>query len=96
MLELIQLCCRSSTIFIFAKPFFLLFFPVKVRDFNHNGYLRSKRSLLPFEKVEGSLYQMIERESARKLASKGDWVLLRDGLTLHELKASEALSLAKK
>ena len=71
-------------------------FPVKRQNRVENGILKSRKKAPPEDRIKGSLYQMIEKKTTARISSNGDWTYLRDGLTGEVLKASEALSLAKR
>ena len=71
-------------------------FPVKRQNRIENGILKSRKKAPPEDRIKGSLYQMIEKKTTERISSNGDWTYLRDGLTGEVLKASEALSLAKR
>ena len=71
-------------------------FTVKRQNRVENGILKSRKHAPPEDRVKGSLYQMVERRAKERISSNGDWTFLRDGLNGEELKASEALSLAKR
>jgi len=81
-------------IYVLVDVFF--FNVVKKCNLSQHGYLRSTSRPTPFQKVEGSLYQLIEKEVSRRLAEEGDWTVIKDVLKKEELKASVALSLSKK
>ena len=68
----------------------------KKRNIVENGLLKSRRRAPPQENVKGSWYQMLEKAAQKAMSSKGDTTLLRDYLSGKEIKASEALILAKK
>ena len=69
---------------------------VKRQNLVENGILKSRKKAPPEHRINGSLYQMIEKKTMQRISSYGNWTYLRDGLTGEELKASEALSLAKR
>ena len=71
-------------------------YAVKRQNRVENGILKSRKQAPPEDKVKGSLYQMVEKRTMERISSGGDWTFLRDGLSGKELKASEALSLAKR
>jgi len=74
----------------------VIFNTFKVQNINKNGIIHSREKYKPKVAVNGSLYQMIEHKVEEKISSKGDWVVLRNGLEETELKASEILTLAKR
>ena len=71
-------------------------FSVKRQNLVENGILKSRRKGQPEDRVRGSLYKMVEKMTKERISSIGDWTFLKDGLTGEELKASEALSMAKR
>ena len=71
-------------------------FTVKRQNRVVNGILQPRNEAPPEDKVVGSLYQMIEKKTRETIESNGDWIFMRDGLNDEELKAQEALSMAKR
>ena len=71
-------------------------FTVKRQNRVENGILKSRNEAPPEDKVVGSLYQMIEKKTTKTIESNGDWIFMRDGLNDEELKAQDALSVAKR
>ena len=69
---------------------------MKRQNLVENGILRSRKKVLPEDRIKVSLYQMIEKNTRARISSNGDWTYLREGLTGKELKASDALSQAKR
>ena len=81
---------------ISAGYFSNLLLPVKRRNIVDNGILKSRKSAPPQQNVKGSWYQMLEKSVQETLSSHGDRLFMRDYLRGQELKASEALRMAKK
>ena len=63
---------------------------------DENGYLRSRKKQPKKSDVKGSLYQMIESATQRRIADKSDWTLIQNGLTGEQLSASQTIALGKR
>ena len=74
----------------------ICFFIVKIRNKVEDGLVKSRLPATHHEKVQGSIYKMIEKRVLEVIGRKGDFLFLRNGVTLEPITALQTMTRVRK